>query len=634
MTNKGDFSYILSTTALLLSVSACGGEGSSPTPPTSAPGTGTSQPASTPSPTADPGTSPGTSTPVVTPPSSSPTVDGQIDLFVTRSGHWRLIALPAQVDAAVYRMTLDENPTFVREFACRRIFTKEAGDSTALNLATVVLMGISTKVAQGSCRVVQNMEPVQPNGAWLREAVANGLIPAYRRERAWTTAPKLLSPDSKRGAYDPTSLGPIPGSTTAPSSNSNFVGVTSAQGGEYSASRGFLHDADARVLDAALHNEDSRIAAYWSEFTQYTFYSLAQPQGAAWSTVNHVTIDPQFPLSGDRPWETPIGVNPNTKTDSMTDVDGWSRNVAHLENTGFVHWLATEDPIAGLLVQRQAAYALGSRYENYRGGFESYKADTAYEGNSDEERGILNTLSALWKSKVVASAVQSVTGKMFWSADRARKQANEVIAFYDRTEAALMRNATPESNMSRYIGKLANVPFTFLGKETYEMADGTTPYYRQTSAFQSQQYGKEPLYLWTRAGNATVRGWFETYTRQHVWRAYFIGGTFGVDGPDSNKGSGYPIGPNDVMPSYSAVADLAKYVAGQSFKDPGSRDNFNGASIHTAMQQEGLLLLAKAAGLNVPFLDEALARIAENKTRTTSLRYRDLQMLKHMAAPE
>ena len=43
------------------------------------------------------------------------------------------------------------------------------------------------------------------------------------------------------------------GQTGPVAANKNFVGVTSGQGGEYAASRGFLHDIDARVIDLALN---------------------------------------------------------------------------------------------------------------------------------------------------------------------------------------------------------------------------------------------------------------------------------------------------------------------------------------------------------------------------------------------
>ena len=533
-------------------------------------------------------------------------------------------------------MTLEENPAFVREFACRRAFTKEAGDATALDMATVRLLDVDARVAQGSCRVVQNMEPVAPNAAWIREAVAAGVIPAYRRERAWVAGLPALARSSKRGAYDPTSLGPrTDGTTAAPTSSNNYVGVTSSQGGEYASSRGFLHDADARVVDAALHHEEAAIAAYWGEFTQYSFYSLAQPQGGVWSPVNHTTVDPQFPQAGDRPFEIPFHSSTNSAIDSMTSVEGWGRDVAHLENTGFIHWLATEDPIAGLLVQRQAAYALGGRYEYQRGGTGTTPADTAYEGQDGQERALFNTLSALWKSRDVSRRITSVAGKMFWSPARTQRQADEVIAFYDKAAARI--DAATAASPKDYFARLSGALFgAVVGVDEFEMADGTLVKMQTTSTFQVVQYGKDPLWLWTKAGNPAVRRWFTSYAGGLALRMTVIGGAMGVDGRTSTRGSGYPIGPqavSGVTIPFTTPTGWAQWVAALPLKQTDSRTTFNNAGVHTAMQLEGALLMAKDAGLAVPEIETALGRIHSARTATTSLRYTGLQMHKHLSSP-
>ncbi|MDO9487916.1 MAG: hypothetical protein Q7J32_06035 [Sphingomonadaceae bacterium] len=564
-----------------------------------------------------------------------------IDVLTTRSGAWQLAGLPAQGDAAVYRMTLDRNPAFVREFACRPLATKEAGRGVELDLQMVSLLGVEATVAQGACRVVQNMQPVSPNLEWVKGAVAARVIPAYRRERAWVDAFKPLARDPKRGAYDPRSLGPrTDGAATAPTSSHNFVGVTSAQGGEYASSRGFLHDADARVVDAALHSEQGAIEAYWPEFEQYTLYSLAQPQGAAWSTTGHITVDPQFPQDGDRGWEVAFHNNPNPAIDSAQTVTGWTRDVAHLENSGFIHWVATEDPIAGLLVQRQAAYALAARYEYLRGGYTGTRtpAASAYAGNDEQERGLFNTLSALWKSRYVSRRVNSMEGRMFWSPTRAQSQADQVIAYYD--QAASRVAAATVTTPADYVARLSGTPFTKLGIGSFVQADGSTARLQQTSAFEAVQYGKEPLWLWSRGGHTTVRRWFTAYATGLAARMAVIGGTMGVDGRKSTTGSGYPTGPTSVVngklvavtPDFASAAGWAEWVAALPLR-ADARDSFDGAAVHTAMQMEGALLMAQDAGLQVPQIEPALSRLRSGKAATTSYKYASLQMLKHMGAP-
>ncbi|MFC3713197.1 hypothetical protein ACFOMD_11475 [Sphingoaurantiacus capsulatus] len=563
-----------------------------------------------------------------------------IDEFATRSGRWQLFALPGQGDAAVYKMTLDANPAFVREFACRPLALKDTGAATDLDLQPVRLLDIDATVAQGACRVVQNMSPVAPNLVWIREAAAARIIPSYRRERAWVAGLKPLARDPKRGAYDPKSLGPA--IDKAPlNAGSNFVGVTSAQGGEYVSSRGFLHDADARVVDAALHGEESAVAAYWPEFEQYSLYSLAQPQGAAWSTTRHVTIDPQFPQEGERGWENVFYNNPHPDFDTAQAVTGWGRDVAHLENTGFIHWLATEDPIAGLLVQRQAAYALAGRWEYQRGGYKTTAApaDTRYEGYADQERGVFNTLSALWKSRDVSRRVQSAEGRMFWSIARTEAQAEQVIDFYDQTAARVA--AAPSTSAADFTRQLAGTPFSTGAIGSFIEAHGAPMKLHQMSAFEAVQYGKESLWLWTRDGSPAVRRWFTAYANGLSARMAIVGGAMGVDGRTSTSGSGYPIGPSQMVGGYPAAArpafnsteGWAEWVASLPLQQEDSRDSFNGASVHTAMQMEGALLLARDAGLAIPTLDAALTRIRAARGATTTIRYASLQMHKHLASP-
>ncbi|MCA3255337.1 MAG: hypothetical protein INF91_06960, partial [Alphaproteobacteria bacterium] len=144
-----------------------------------------------------------------------------IDTITTRSGQWLFSDLGAVgSDMRAYLWQLDGNDSFARVMICRRMFTKEAGDTTSLSVVSVPVRAVAAGatfnwtlgVAQGACRVAQTKEPVAPNAAWLREAVAAHLMPAYRRERAWLPSKvTLLALDSRRGAYNPASLGPSPG---------------------------------------------------------------------------------------------------------------------------------------------------------------------------------------------------------------------------------------------------------------------------------------------------------------------------------------------------------------------------------------------------------------------------------------
>ncbi|MCA3254955.1 MAG: hypothetical protein INF91_04970 [Alphaproteobacteria bacterium] len=638
---RAAFRWLTMSAGCLLLLGCGGGGGGGATAATGAASTATATPAPAPPPPPTYSVNGASVTPAA------------LETITTRSGTWRLSDLGAVgSDMRAYLWQLDGKANFARVMVCRRIFTKEAGDTTDLSVTTVpVRFTIGTSawnwslgVAQGACRIAQTEDPVAPNPAWLREAVTQNLIPAYRRERAWLPARvTLLAPDTARGDYDPASLGPVPGSTATPTSASNYVGVTSNQGGEYTSSRSFVHDIDARLVDAALHNEDSRIATVWPQVTQYSFYSLAQPQGGAWSFVNHGTIDPQFPQDGDRAWEAPTGVSPNTAVDSMTSVTNWGRDVPHLENTAYAHWLLTEDPVAGLVVQRQAAYALAAYFENYRGGYKTYAPMTAYAGYTGQERGMFNTMSALWKSLQVSKKVTSANGRVFWSAARAQRQANEALASYDVIAKRI--GASTAATPSDYLSRLSGTLFGSAGSEAYEMADGTQTTLMQTSDFMLQQYGKEPLWLWAKAGDARVRGWFETYARSMVLRLTAIGGAMGVDKRSGVRGSGYPIGPTTLSggkyivaaaPPFSDDAGWAQWVVSLPLADKASRTTFAGAAVHTAMQSEATLRFAKDLGLPVTGLDDAIAQVARTRaaTATSTLVYPDLQMQKHMGSPD
>jgi hypothetical protein len=530
-------------------------------------------------------------------------------------------------------MRLSSNPNFVRAFACRRSFTSEAGDSTALSVISVPVT-IKTNsttyqwnlgLAQGACRVVQNMEPISPNTQWLKDAVLSKRIPAYQRENAWSPATlKPLTVDAQRGDYDPSSLGPIPGDPIAiPTSSNNYVGTTGGQGGEYVSSRGFIHDVDAGMIDLALHSADSEISSVWGQFTQYTFYSLAQPQGAVWSNKLHVTVDPQFPQTGETAWEmggVTRATNPNIKT--LTGVDNWGRDPSHLENTAFVHWIMTEDPVAGLVVQRQLAYTLASFYEYRRS-----PSSGTYSPFDEQERGIYNTLSALWKARDVSARVRSVSGTMIWSLGRIDKQTTDSIDYYDRVFYQPAINATPGSTDS-YARKLVSAGLAAAGVEPMVTPAGQIDMLVIPN-FMLQQYGKEPLYLWAKNGNSTAMNWLKSAANHVSARLVQIGGTGGVDGCVGVRGSTLPLKQLGTEPTFSDISGWAAWV--KSLCPSVSTSTFDGAAIHTATQMEGLLRLAQDAG--VSGLESTMSTVESTKARTTSITWPNLQMHKHLAGP-
>ncbi len=180
---------------------------------------------------------------------------------------------------------------------------------------------------------------------------------------------------------------------------------------------------------------------------------------------------------------------------------------------------------------------------------------------------------------------------------------------------------------------LAGLPLSNPYPGRWKRADGGGELpLRGTSAFMLPQYGKEPLYLWSRAGDPRVRRCFATAARHLTIRVLYIGGARGIDRSEDLRGSSLPVAPMGTPPftdpkGWAAWAKALPIAAGPT-------DRYDGASLHTLTQVRGTLRLAKGAGLDVAELDEALARIDADWSRTMKPRYAELESAKHWAAPE
>jgi hypothetical protein len=564
------------------------------------------------------------------------TVDGsaatltQVDAITTRSGTWWVDSLGQHGDSHVYAMRFSGNSAFIRLLVMRRVFTTEAGDGTSLDTRTIALAATLNGTAhtwtagcvQGSIRVVQNQDPIAPNPTWIREAVTNYKLVAYKRENSiYPTNFVPVTTDSWRGAYDPTSLGPNSAATT-PSSSDNYVGTTSGSGGEFYASRGFIHNIDCGLIDRALHNEDGAITTLWPQFVQYTFYSLAQPQAANWSTTNHQTADPFFPISSpDRPYEMGgVAGTPDPAIDSIQPVTNWSRDPSHLENTGYVHWLATEDPVAALVVQRQLAYVIASYYEYRR-----TSVTTNYRCFDEQIRGIYNGFSALFKNKIITDSVTSLNGKWLWSSTRVNKMVADCISYLDGWVYTPINTATAADPV-KYTQKItSNYDLTYdnLINAWGGPIDGQSV--KVVSTFMTYGYGQEPLYLWTKNGNTTMTKWFTAVATYFSNLMQYVGGSAALDQANTTQGSGRPVILNSATTPFTSVSDWATWL--KTINPRAQTTSFNGylpntAGIYTTYASYShqvnrfgnTLLLAKDAG--VAGLDPAIATFNSCKAAT------------------
>jgi hypothetical protein len=566
------------------------------------------------------------------------TVDGtpatltQIDAVTTRSGTWWIDGLGQFGDSYVYAMRFSGNSAFIRLLVMRRVFTPEAGDGTTLNTRSIALTATlngtpyswTAGCVQGSVRVVQNQEPIAPNPAWIREAVTNFKITAFKRENSiYPPGFYLASPDGWRGAYDPTSLGPNSSATT-PTSANNYVGTTSGQGGEYRASRSFVHDIDAGVIDRALHNEDAQVTSLWPQFVQYTFYSLSQPQAANWSTTNHVTADPFFPISApDRPYEMGgVAGTPNPAVDTLQPVlsPTWTRDPSHLENTGYVHWLATEDPVAALVVQRQLAYMIASYYEYRRP-----EGLTTYRCFDEQPRGVYNDFAALFKNKVITDSVTTLNGKWLWSSARINKMITDCISYLDNLVYNPIDISTAADPVKYTQKTISNYDFVYdqIVDTWGGPIDGQA--IKSVTAYMFWQYGTEAFYLWTKAGNATATKWFTKFAIYYSNLMVYIGGASALDQTDSTQGSSRPVILSSATSPYTTVTDWATWY--KTINPNAQLNSFNGGPTvtspiratyasysHSVNRFGNTLRLAKDAG--VSGLDPAIAIFDSCKAAT------------------
>jgi hypothetical protein len=554
----------------------------------------------------------------------------------TGSGLWRLASLGSVGDIAAYRWTRDGSDG-TRVMLCRPPLTLEDGfrQGAPLEMTRIAVrigtMDATAAVAPGSCRVLEDRPLVQPNPQWIVAAVRDGRSPAYRRSRSWVKVDP--PPIENRGPYRPDRIGPKnEGESEPPHAGRNFVGVTSGQGGEYEASRGFVHNVDARVIELALAGQP---LGHWPTVERYTWELLGQPHGAVWSARNHVTADPQKPLPGDQAYE--YHTNASRADDDVVTIvriERWGRDPSHLENSCWAHWLATEDPVAGLCIQRQLAYALAYHYA-----FKRRETQGRYGGFTAQSRGIWNTMSALWKARDVARRSQLRGAAGLWPASRVEQMASEVIAYYDERMTGSgrpMATLDPETRLRLSTGVLG----VGLGTRRDTDAAGKERTLFTHSSFFLVQYGVVPIFLWARDGDPAVRRWAGHSGRHLAARVTLVGGAMGIDQCKAGGGSHFPMAPARALgdrgavvpavPYWTSFEDWANWVVTQCFE--ARRDSFDGAAIHTATQAEAGLLLFRAAG--IPGLDAAIERVAADKRRTSQLRSRALNMAKHWVSPD
>lgn len=540
----------------------------------------------------------------VEPPPTPVALDGEVDVIQTASGTWRVRRALSQGDVTAYAWSLDGNPDWKRVVVVRQL---SAIALTALDAQPITIDGVTMTVAPGAVRVWQNGSPVPFRWDWLKAAVDQGRTAGIGP----VPVAKLYKPFviPALPAYDPTVISPMRAGVVADAST-NSVGVTGGQGGEYDASRGFYHNYDATAVRMAQAGTGTPEMAAFLE--RITLDQLSHPQGGPWSQVNDGLADPQIPYAGDT-------AHISSSASSVTFPTGWGRDLQHLENSCWAHWLATADPLAGLCIQRQTAWMLASHHGAWR-------VAGRYTYGQGIERANLNALSSVWKTRDVARGI-SASGKTLYDRARAEKMFADIIAWTDEKVARPIYTQDAPTNLTsgnindllpigRYASRLAGsvLEQPYQNPVMRTELDGSTTYFLGTSDFTTGQYGSIILPLLVKDGNETARVWAGHISRFISVRLAL--GYRGVEGTEETRGSIVATGPAvyetrtstwgpktqawPVMPEPDYGAWLARF-------NRGPTDSFDGSNVHTVIQMRNML--ASLADVGVPLNPSLLATV-------------------------
>ncbi len=565
-------------------------------------------------------------------------LSGRVDEITTASGVWRIERVASKGNIRAYRWTLAGKPEWKRLVVVRGL---ALAPMKTLDEARITIDGISMTVAPGAVRVWQNDSPVAWRWDWLRQAVLDGRTPAIGDNPTRTSIRPLTPPDIP--PYDPTTITPLRSGTPATSS-SNSVGVTSGQGGEYDASRGFYHNYDATAVQIAQAGRNNEGLARFLE--RITLDQLSHPQAAEWSSRHDGLADPQFPYPGD------------SVVAPRISMPKWGRDTQHLENACWAHWLATADPLAALCVQRQTAFMLQQNPIAWR------SKDGRYSYAQGIERTNWNALVTAWKSRDIGRHVHA-TGKTLLNRARTEKIFNDLVLWTDqkvvqpiigqpRPPASLRTsgNVVETAAFARYSARLSGAIMHSVGGCTLFRIEknGEKTYFAATPDFMTGQYGGAIMPLLVRDGNQTARKWAPYIAQFLVTRLGRVGGYRGIEGTEEMRGSMLAIGPGVFearitnwgpktqgwcdMPPYTDAAGYAKWL--NSF-NRGPNDSFGnaaepngGTNIHTAVQMHKMLESLRELGIRVDGMDAAIDKNAQMMANAPTSAWRHYLTAKHL----
>lgn len=530
--------------------------------------------------------------------------------IVTPTGTWPVDDLGEVADGSAYMFRLASRPEWWSICITRApgTVTRDIDGKTVSGLIEERVYTVDyaqnrqmiLRVLPGSMKCVDNGEPVAPSMERLRQAVADKRVMPFSAAafEGWPSSPALKA---DRNAWN--KLGYDPARIYGKSGSNNAIGQVTGSAGEASSSRGFISGDDAVMIAAALAGNEVVFKDAAEQNRVQMLYGLSLPNLMIWSAANDMLRDPQIPFDGDKPyvnegsqkgadgygnegkWCAPA-VNPFLVEIGATAGSCYAhtRDEAHLFNHGYAYWLATGDPRAALLQQAIAAYALAS---NYVGA----SPEGRYRTRFSYQRTTLNMWNAMWKLRDVA---RTASGALLWPKARSEKMVADITADW-KAKIAAMDAGTGISERSSSI---------FRG---YDL--NTDEVY---SWFMGPAYGPESAYLFAVAGEPAL---LRRLAESAVIRLGLIGGARGYNGPDP-----VPSGFRIIPPGAKTLpyTDEASFVAWVNANSTQSTTSFERTQTHYVIRLYWTLRYAKAAGLAIPGLDDAIAKAEAARDATTT----------------
>lgn len=572
-----------------------------------------------------------TPTPTPTPtPSFAVLIDGSpapeetlIDTVTTDTGVWPLYYLGASGDLRFYRWALNSDPAWFS------IMVARLPDPTLLSSShrfTETLVNISVdgaaqdvRVLQGSLKFYDSGVPVAASMARVNAAVAAQLLYPVD-STAFTKFPTAKTLEASRSAINAIGYRPdrIYGKQVT---SDNAIGNVSSGTGEDHSSRGFMSEADNRLVAAAIAGNSAVFDELAERLRVECMYGLALPHFVPWSATHHTIRDPQVPFSGEQifasegsapsggiaintsaRWEAPAGY-PYLAEINATAGTAYSqtRDTAHLFNHGWALWHATGDPRIALLQQSIAAIGLG--------GVGGPRVAGQYINRFNFQRISLNMFTAAWK--LAKLNVTSTNDVVFWN------QTRRTFAY--------------DSHYGQWQSRLATMDASAVQadivRREFKCIDANDVF----SDFMNQQYGCHVAYLMAKDGKPDL---LKRLAENMIIRVSSIGGARGMDNDPAYPNNG-ANGSNLFSSSAVTATTLAGIIA-EVFDPRTGLSNTTFDTAQSALLANAYLLLKNAQDAvsrgwcpAISGLDAAVTTFDSQLTATTNIVYQNLMEWRH-----